>query len=655
MKKLSPLWFGVMVVLFAASPVRAIPEPDEPIPGKIGIVKAAKLAKFVAKPATAFPLPDPSNNPSTAGATIRFFDTVFHANGDFTFNLPAGGSWTALGGGTKGFKYKGAGSPTDPCKVVLIKPSVIKAVCKGTAIAFPLPFAGDLGVILTVGNEKRYCLDFGGTTKGDPTKIFKRKDAPAPGSCPAIAPTPTFTNTPTSTSTPTVTPTRTFTPTPTVTPTATDTPVPTNTSLPTNTIPPSTATATRTPTNTVTPTNTRTSTVTRTPTITPTPNPCGNNAIDAGEQCDGSNPGICPLGAGCFPPGDPNQCQCQPASCAAIDVNSGGSNASGTFKTTSVGAPQNGAKYCGGLSAANAFGPCASDTDCGGSAGQCIATPWLGVATFAPFPITKVETTFTASAPDAKCVHQATVPCIGSTDPCPGTPKLGAGNPCCTTAGFTVDTFFISALGFCSRVDQTACGGGIVDTSVPMLGDNDVTKVADTTTPAGPNCTYNGTEVHPACGSSEDKLGQIKTTIGNGSFDAAGGHTRLSIPQRSVTWIEVSAPPCGPTDTFDTTDSLITSFNLNLATTTASSTASYADTSGDGVPFCGFGPANFNGIASGKPDLPLAGSLTVAVGAALSGGGPTYDLLFSSITPLTSPVLVAPIASCSPPAPGCPE
>jgi hypothetical protein len=289
--------------------------------------------------------------------------------------------------------------------------------------------------------------------------------------------------------------------------------------------------------------------------------------------------------------------------------------------------------------------------------GQCQPIPWLGVATFAPFPIASVSTTFTAGAPDAKCVHTASIPCGAPVAPCPGTPGLGAGFSCCSTPGFSVGTFFIAALGFCSRVDQTACGGGIIDTSVPMLGDNDIVKIADTTTPAGPGCTYNGTEMHPACAAVEDKLGQIATTIGNGSFDPPGVHTRFSIPQRSVTWIETSNPPCDPTDTFGVGEPPITSFDLNLATTTASSSAAYVDSAmdNDTEDFCGFGPAAFNGTASGAPDVPGEGSLTAAVGAALSGGGPTYDLLFSALTPLTSPVLVAPVEACVPPAAGCPE
>jgi hypothetical protein len=389
---------------------------------------------------------------------------------------------------------------------------------------------------------------------------------------------------------------------------------------------------------------------------------CGDNVKDADEECDGSDPGICPLGAGCFPAADPNECECAPASCANVDANGADANASGTFNVTSAGAPQTGDKFCGGNSPMNAFGPCTVDLDCGPSPGsdlQCVAAPWLGVATFAPFAIPAVSTTFTVTGPDAKCVHTATIPCVGSSDPCPGTPKLGAGFPCCTTPGFSVGTFFISALGFCSRVDQIACGDGIVDTSVPMLGDNDVAKAADTTTPNNANCTYDGTEVHPACvPGTEDKLGTIATTIGDGTFDTAGTHSRFSIPQRSVTWAEGGTPaPCNPASLYDETDALITSFELKLVTTTASSTAAYVESPDDAdtVDFCGFGPGAFSGVAVGAPDLPGAGSLTVAVGAALSGGPPTLDLLFSAVTPLTSPVLVAPAPACVPVAPGCPE
>ena len=69
-----------------------------------------------------------------------------------SYALPAAG-WKGLGNpaGGKGYKYKGAGSPTDPCKVVVVKGAVVKAVCKGTGVTVAPPFVGDVGIVLTVG------------------------------------------------------------------------------------------------------------------------------------------------------------------------------------------------------------------------------------------------------------------------------------------------------------------------------------------------------------------------------------------------------------------------------------------------------------------------------------------------------------------------
>jgi hypothetical protein len=192
-------------------PAVADDEPDELMPGRVSVVKAAKLAKFVAKPAAgSFDLPDPANDPAAEGATLRLFDTVAHPQGDFTFDLPAGARWRGLGNpaGSRGYKYKGSGALGDPCKLVLIKENLVKAVCKGPEVDFSLPFQGDLGVVLTVGtSSKRYCAQYGGTPKGNPSKIFRRKDAPAPAMCPGTAATttPSVTDTPMATATPTPT------------------------------------------------------------------------------------------------------------------------------------------------------------------------------------------------------------------------------------------------------------------------------------------------------------------------------------------------------------------------------------------------------------------------------------------------------------------
>jgi hypothetical protein len=94
------------------------------------------MAKFVAKPApnTTFPLP--TADPVTEGGTLRLFDLAVSA-GDNTYPLPSATpplGWKGLGNpaGSKGFKYKGAGTPSDPCKVVLLKETVIKGLCGTT-------------------------------------------------------------------------------------------------------------------------------------------------------------------------------------------------------------------------------------------------------------------------------------------------------------------------------------------------------------------------------------------------------------------------------------------------------------------------------------------------------------------------------------------
>jgi cysteine-rich repeat protein len=156
-------------------------------PAKIGIVKPGKLAKFVAKDSSLFPLPSGADDPTQSSGSLKYFDTLSSAGSD-TYALPAG-SWKGLGNppGAKGFKYKGAGSPSDPCKVVIIKEKVIKAVCKDSGVTLTPPFTGDAGIILASGGM-RYCATLGGTDVKNEAGNFKRKDAPAPGACASVSP-----------------------------------------------------------------------------------------------------------------------------------------------------------------------------------------------------------------------------------------------------------------------------------------------------------------------------------------------------------------------------------------------------------------------------------------------------------------------------------
>ncbi len=166
--------------------------PDELIPGKVVVIKPAKLAKFVSRGSFALPLP--TDDPSVEGARLRIYDTSLDGAGESTYDLPAVG-WRGLGQppGSKGYRYKGAGTSGDPCKVVLIKERTVKAVCKGADVAFAPPFVGDVGVILEVGfDANRYCTLFGGQAVKNDDKIFKRKDAPTPEQCPVYPPQPNF-------------------------------------------------------------------------------------------------------------------------------------------------------------------------------------------------------------------------------------------------------------------------------------------------------------------------------------------------------------------------------------------------------------------------------------------------------------------------------
>jgi hypothetical protein len=267
---------------------------DELLPGKLAVIKPGKVLKVLARPAPATEFLMPDSAPPTEGVSLRLFDTVLRDAGDFTFTLPPSPTkWKALGSplGSRGYKYRGDGTAADPCVAVVIKPRVIKAICKGSAVGFILPFQDSLGVVLAVGTDsRRYCALFGGAPKGSPLSIFKRTGAPPPPGCPVPpvptetpteAPTETPTPVPTSTEAPpdTATPTLTSPPvptdTPTALPTATSTPVPpaaTATPLPTHT-PTHTPTASPQPTATAVPTQTPTTTNTAVPTVTPTPLP----------------------------------------------------------------------------------------------------------------------------------------------------------------------------------------------------------------------------------------------------------------------------------------------------------------------------------------------------------------------------------------------
>jgi hypothetical protein len=165
------------------------------------MIRNGIIAKFVSKAISPvlFDLPNASNDPTVEGGVLNIFDTG-GTQGD-TYTLPtqtAPLGWKALGNppGSRGYKYKGAGSMSDPCKVVLVKQKVVKAVCKGAGVQMTTPFTGNIGVVLDIGtNTKRYCAEFGGTVVKNDTTLVKRKTSAAPAQCPTQGPSSTSTST----------------------------------------------------------------------------------------------------------------------------------------------------------------------------------------------------------------------------------------------------------------------------------------------------------------------------------------------------------------------------------------------------------------------------------------------------------------------------
>jgi len=417
--------------------------------------------------------------------------------------------------------------------------------------------------------------------------------------------------------------------------------------------------------------------------------PCGNGVVGPGEVCDppGSTAG-CPPNQAC----NADCTQCVQVSCDPIVS---GQPIANTYKLLSVAGP----KLCTARSSANRFQSCTTDADCGGSAGGCLQTPWVTADDLItlPFPL-GIGTTFTIAQadPPPRCEHAACISCGNPDAACAGIPGCADPNSgcstttCCDQPGFKVPTFLLPGLNFCVRVDQKACGIGVVNTSNPQTGDNDVTKMGDTSDP-GDDCMY-GTADDPAAkpcnttagGAGADQKGKVVRTIGNGAPDPSGVHFRFSVRELATVWSDVEgcpSPPCtgghcnGGTGaacgsdvdcnaTFAVGEGLVSQLILNAEQTTATATAGFTDMNGDGCAVAGFGFLSSNKpgpITIGPPAVapaPYGGgnSITAAAGVVFPGSSPTFDLGFATVTPNGPATLVTPTETCScTPVAGCPE
>lgn len=203
---------------------------DHPVPGRLTVVQAGRLAKFIAKPGPfALPRAGGAEDPQLYGAELQLIDTAGGA-GHVLYRLPAAG-WRGLGTptGRRGYKYRGSLAGDPNCQIVIISDKAIKGICRG-GVALSPPFFGDQAIILgipagTAGlglpagtAAVRYCAQFGGRTTRNDVRGLKRKNAPPPPACAPAPGTPTPTETATAAGTATDTPTVTRTPTATAMP-----------------------------------------------------------------------------------------------------------------------------------------------------------------------------------------------------------------------------------------------------------------------------------------------------------------------------------------------------------------------------------------------------------------------------------------------------
>lgn len=150
------------------------------MPTKVALLKSSPAVKLVSKAQTLLPIVAPDQTPNSL--SVR-------NNGGEMLDPLTGGTWKLLGkpDAPKGYKYVNKSAPAGgACKVLLIKDSGIKAVCKDKG-AIPDPLAdgtnGNLEISLVLGID-RYCAEGPAPHATEKEgKLIKVKDAAAPAAC----------------------------------------------------------------------------------------------------------------------------------------------------------------------------------------------------------------------------------------------------------------------------------------------------------------------------------------------------------------------------------------------------------------------------------------------------------------------------------------
>lgn len=172
---------ALVSVIFLSLLVNIALAADEPIPGRVGVVRPMGYAKFVSvsPPSMPFDPPGVGDDPTILGGSLRIFDTG-SAGGDHTYALPAA-NWSASGDPGE-FEY-GRTVFSDPVRNALVRGRVVKAIVQRQGPDWTPPFSGDMAVVLTIGASTRYCVLFGGETIANSPTRLRRRFAPAPASC----------------------------------------------------------------------------------------------------------------------------------------------------------------------------------------------------------------------------------------------------------------------------------------------------------------------------------------------------------------------------------------------------------------------------------------------------------------------------------------
>jgi hypothetical protein len=244
---------------------------------------------------------------------------------------------------------------------------------------------------------------------------------------------------------------------------------------------------------------------------------------------------------------------------------------------------------------------------------------------------------------------------------------------------FSVPTFPIPALNYCSRVTPSGCSsstGGKIWTGNLWDGKRPAspaqTSALVTADSSDGVCDPGGPCNSGPGGIGANSLGDID--LATAPNPTGGARSLIEIPVKSLTWIEQGCVPstdpnctggnptlcCCFASSFgdEGGDVVITNFNFVLRPSTNTASAAYADKNMDGCSLAGSGPDAPPAVVGAPPPGPCCvvgqTASVAAAGAALSGAAPLFDLSFTNTIPNTVSACGGFVAgSCTPSANPC--